>query len=526
MNQKRNYKTILIILATILIGFAFRIYHIEFGLPHSFHADEPEIAELAIKYTYEFRDIISQKNYYKLIPISFVYGTFPTYMLTAATMLFSKTNNVLNIPFDKTTVYIFLRTLVSLSTLLMIPAGALLAQKFLKNKLTAYITAFLIALNWKLIVHAHYVNADIILTTLVLLAFFTFYLYYQKDQDTLYTTLTGILFGLAVGTKITALISLPLFLYVFIIKKSYREMFAFIFIIFGTFAITNPFSFLFANSFAFRIYEMFSKEAGMVFDSVDHNPLKYLNASVLMTTLPVFVFSLYGIFQRFKRKDTAESDNTDKTFDKFLLGNILLYLFFYSIQSRRVDRWLLPILPIILIYAAYGIAIIKQKISKTWFYLLAFLALASYVMFPALLLFQFQKHTPKSEAYLWMKENVPPQSSKLIYTEEGLDPMNKLLGERVIQYEVYTSENAQFFVPEKPDGWEYIVLSSRPMQNFKKPEVAAKYPFYVDKWNNFEQQVLDPNNFELIKEFTLPKPNLVDLSDVYIYKNLKLVEKP
>ena len=54
------------------IGLLFRLYHIEFGLPHSFHADEPEIAEFAIKYTYEIRGIIENGDYYKLIPLNFV----------------------------------------------------------------------------------------------------------------------------------------------------------------------------------------------------------------------------------------------------------------------------------------------------------------------------------------------------------------------------------------------------------------------------------------------------------------------
>ena len=101
--------------------------------------------------------------------------------------------------------------------------------------------------------------------------------------------------------------------------------------------------------------------------------------------------------------------------------------------------------------------------------------------------------------------------------------MNKLLGERVIKFEVYTSENAQFFVPENPEGYEYVVISSRPMENFKRPEVKKAYPFFVEKWENFEKQILNQHKFVLIKEFTLPKPNLIPLSDVCIYKNLNPV---
>ena len=87
------------IIIILTIGVFFRIYYINFGLPQSFYADEPEIAEPAIKYTYEIRSIIKNNDYYKLIPVSFVYGTFPTYSYTAAVMVFSKILEILNINF-------------------------------------------------------------------------------------------------------------------------------------------------------------------------------------------------------------------------------------------------------------------------------------------------------------------------------------------------------------------------------------------------------------------------------------------
>src|SRR3990167_4698419 len=100
-----NKKQLMLLL--IIIGFTgmlFRLYHIEFGLPHSFHADEPEITEPAIKYTYEIFNIIRNNDWYKLIPVSFVYGTFPVYYFTVFTMAFSKSLNILNSPFDKTSI--------------------------------------------------------------------------------------------------------------------------------------------------------------------------------------------------------------------------------------------------------------------------------------------------------------------------------------------------------------------------------------------------------------------------------------
>ena len=166
-------KVIFIFLIIALSGLFFRLWHINFGLPHSFYADEPEIAELAIKYTYEFKDIIQNNNYYKLIPISFVYGTFPAYFLTGFTMFFSKSLNILNLNFDKTTLYIFMRILMGLTSLSIAIVSSLLYKKMFKDKFGFLLVLGLLALNWKFIVHGHYVNTDIILTALLSLSFLT-----------------------------------------------------------------------------------------------------------------------------------------------------------------------------------------------------------------------------------------------------------------------------------------------------------------------------------------------------------------
>src|SRR3989344_5874967 len=104
---------IFLLVTLAALGLLFRLYHIEFGLPHSFHADEPEITEPAIKYTYEFFNIIKNNDWHKLIPVSFVYGTFPVYFFTVFTMTFSKSLNLLNATFNKTDIFIFLRLINS-----------------------------------------------------------------------------------------------------------------------------------------------------------------------------------------------------------------------------------------------------------------------------------------------------------------------------------------------------------------------------------------------------------------------------
>jgi hypothetical protein len=124
--KEHNLKIITGVL--LILGTLFRLHHIEFGLPQSFYADEPELAEPAIKYTYEIRDVLKNNNWYKLIPISYVYGTLPTYVYTMLVMGFSKFNGLLNLPFEKMDVYVFLRSFTALLSL-GIPATAYFLHK-------------------------------------------------------------------------------------------------------------------------------------------------------------------------------------------------------------------------------------------------------------------------------------------------------------------------------------------------------------------------------------------------------------
>lgn len=506
-----KYKVIGAVL--LILGIAFRLYHIEFGLPQSFYADEPEIAEPAIYYTYEIRNIINNNDYYKLIPISFVYGTLPVYTMTLALMIFSKGLNLLHLTFDKTTIFIFLRVVTTILSTGVILATTALAKKHLENTKTILLVLFLVALNWKFIVLSHYVNADIILTLMLLLSFYMFWLY-DKNQTNKNLFLAGIFFGLAVGTKVTALISLPLFLYLIWKKRDVYGLPGFVFSMVLAFMISNPFSILFFKDFSLRIYGMLSKEGGMVFDSVDANPFKYFIALMYMITPYVLAAAIYGAYRKIKHAK-------DKNFDIFLAANVVLYLLFFSVQSRRVDRWLLPILPVVLIYAAYGLEYIFEMLKTVKYKLgAAILIFGIYLIHPVLLLTQFQRWTPKSQAYLWAQSNLPETSAKLVYTEEGLDPMNKLGFAKVIQFQVYASDGAQLFYPDNPMAYDYIIVSSRPMENFKRPEVVRAYPYYAYRWQIFEKTLQDPRFFEVIQSFALSKPNLIPLSDVTIYKRL------
>lgn len=534
-----------------------RLWNINFGLPHSWYADEPEIGEPAIKYTYELKSILRNNDIYKLVPENYVYGTFPVYFYTALTMIFSKTCGIIGVAFEKMDLYVFMRVINALISFALIPAFYLLIKELglTKRPFITVAGVFLVAFNWKFVVHAHYLNNDIMITLLILLSNLFFYQYLQSrhasgkaEDDTINTILFALFFGLAVSTKITVLLTFPVYLLVFLLNKDFRNLFASIFIVLGVFVVTNPFAWIFVGDFFARLVKMQTKEAGMVLDSVNYSPFKYLTALSWMLTLPLLVLSLLGIALSLTTKNdkgdsaafssrvpdlAARSSSccgvppNIRQFYMVIALQILFYLVFFSVQGRRVDRWMLPIIPNLMLFSLVALNYLCSIVKTHTFKLIGVVflggAILYYLHFPATLLNQFQRNTPKSAGYIWAKENLPPTSTKFGITEEGLDPLNKLPLSTIWQFNVYESEGAQFVFPPNPLLYNYIIVSSRPMSWTRKPEVVKKYPYYAAKWADFEKSLTDPNRFVLIKFFGLADPNLIPLSNVSIYQTVSRV---
>src|SRR3989344_5563718 len=244
----------LLIFLILALGLFLRLYHIEFGLPQSFRADEPELVEPAIFYAFQIRNIIADNDFYKLIPISYVYGTFPAYLFTILIMVASKIQNLLHMQFPKENMYLLIRIFHAFLSLGIAVSGAWLYKKVFKNHQGALFTLLFFSLSWIFIVHGHYANADLIITFLLTASLIPFYSYFKKEgADTFFTAAAALLFGLAAGTKITVLLTLPLYLYIFVHKKDWRNFLAFILIILATFLFTNPFSLIFHDNFLLRV---------------------------------------------------------------------------------------------------------------------------------------------------------------------------------------------------------------------------------------------------------------------------------
>ncbi len=514
------------LLYALIIGVLFRLFHIEFGLPHVTFADEDKLGNPAIVFSYSAKKIIANKDFSQLAPEDFVYGTFSVYLnfivilgLKIILKLFGSDIGFMN-------GYIAMRVFQVFISLLLIPIIFYLYKTLFSGVTSSIIAAFLIAINWKLVVHSHYLNSDIILSVLFIASLAAlFFSTMDKKLNLKLLSLSGMLFGLTVGTKITALISLPFILLYVLHKAGLGKVFLYLLMVALAYMLSNPFSLIYKDRFITRINEMRIKENGIVFDSVDFSRSKYLYSLSSMLTLPVFIFSILGIFL------ILDSKTKYSKFHLLLIANILIYFLFFTFSSRKVDRWLLPIVPILILYASYALLIVSKTLTlnlKTHHlsYLLIFLVLTYYSYPSVSLLWQFKRYTPQVEAFLWEKQNIRTQTPKLLITDSALDPQREIPGIKIVKVGVYSSKSAQLQIPEDPRLFEYIIAVSRPLTRYQNPPIRLLFPNYYETWKAFDEEIRNSSDFILVKEFPRPEPNLIPFSSVFIYKNLRYVPVP
>lgn len=509
---------ILFIAISAAIGLFLRVYMLDFGLPFVTFADEDKLGNPAIRYTLNIKDLITHFNVSKIEPDTYVYGTFPVYLNVVPAVIYKAVSVALHKTVDFYGYYLSMRVANLLFSIAIPIFGFLLYKKFIQNSFGSYLFLVLLLFNWKLIVHSHYLNADIILTSLILASFYYLYEFHIKGSNK-FLILSSILFGLAVGTKITALLSAPLILLFLLSTKKINKIPVLVVCTVAAFVLSNPFSVLNSTKYLGRIQDMRSKENGIVFDSVDFSPTKYLTSLSDMATFPVFLFGLAGMLLALaKTKEQKQAQ-----MHQFLIANFLVYLAFFTFSTRKVDRWVLPMIPVALFYFSYfSVWAIGRKQAPLRYFSMIVLAgtLVLYCNFAYLLIGQFGGGNPQVLAFRWMRKNVNTPFPKLLVTDSLLDPSREIKGTKQLKVNVYTSAGAQNQQPDDPTLYEYITVLSRAGDNHHNPIVQKMYPEYAKNWYDFEYLLGDSSHFEVIKEFSAPYPNLIPLSTVTVYKNL------
>ena len=533
MNTLKKYIYPLLITVILAFGISARLHKIDFGRPLSFLYDENDIYDQVVRYAFNYKFIIKQDGIKGFEPEDFVYGTFPTYFLTLATMVLNKYISLSKIEINFDFYFVYMRIVTSLFSLLIIIFTGLLYKKIFKDKIGIILSITFTALNWKLIAHSHYLNHDVYLTTLSLIStyFFVSYIQEESKKKYIYLSLSALFLGLASNTKITALLIAPILGIILIIRRDWKGI---IIAVIGEilfFIISNPFSIISYQKFLSRILLMRKLEAGVVFSEVDTNPLKYIKVLFYVLTPFSFLIAIPGVVkpitQLFKSPKSIKQDN-DLQERACLSGIILIYIVFFSLNSRLTERWILPIIPIFIIYSANSfVQIILSNKYRTYAKIIGFfLLLLPNVICTLSLMKQLNMGKPRVRAYLWLTDylNKPENSNLkiLMYTNKGYrDPFGNIKNCNLEKFNVYETRGAGNVFPKNPTEYDIVVLYSYMEKNYKNTYVKNKYPEYAKSWENYENTLKDPSKFFLLNKFETTELDLLRIPEIYIYQKVK-----
>lgn len=250
----------------------------------------------------------------------------------------------------------------------------LLVWRWRKRWIEALIAAGFLALSWEVAYHSRFVATDSTVMSFTVLTILLVYISYRNPQRRFWLWWTAIAAGFTLGSKYNAgLIIIPLWLLTYFNwdQKSWVDLVARLFTVSVIFAasyiITTPGTILAPERFIsdvaheFRHYGLEGHGRYSVTPGLDHfgRNLYYL-AVVAFSPYPVisigvFAAALFGIVQAFRKEA--------KLIILFLSFPVI-YLLYMSMQQVLFVRNILLWLPLLAIFAAYGIIEITQRFPQ------------------------------------------------------------------------------------------------------------------------------------------------------------------
>lgn len=493
------------ILLFLLIGVSafFRFYNLDWDGGNYFHPDERNIANAVTKIHF----------FSQLDPQFFAYGGFTIYLYRFAGDLLSLLTKDISWTTNWGNINIVGRIFSAFfSTLTIIPLYFLAKQLF--DKKTALISAALFAFTVTSIQTAHYAVTESLITLIgVTISLFSILSY--RKMRLFYTLILGILIGIGVASKTSALsfIIIPFLSYFisFVGEKKIKltiilkHLFVFLLTGFLVFLIFSPYTFLNFNKFI----ESMKYESGVATGSLpvvytlqfDHTISYLFQITNLFWQIgPLVFFSILGftfiIFKAFKNR------KEDKRLLIFIVSP-LLYFMYIGLWHTKFIRYMMPMVPFLVISAAFLLNEISSKfkllgnilivitISVTIFWVIAFFSI-------------YTKPQTRISASKWFYKNVPTNAKVL--GEQWDDGLPIPIGSssptkyKITQLAMYKPDNEQkvnylsFYLSNS----DYIIFNSRRLYG-TLINLSDKYPITSKYYKLLFEGKL---GYEKVAEFT------------------------
>jgi hypothetical protein len=529
---KHIWKPKLLLLAILILGAFLRFYNVDWDQGQHLHPDERFLTMVATAMIVPSTFIdylnpqVSTLNPANIGHPFYVYGTLPVVITKLFAVAIGADNYM-----DITILGRVLSGFADVLVILFIYKIVALFEK--KNKLHPHIkywAAFFYAIAVLPIQLSHFFAVDTFLNLFIITSVY-FAIRYSFSQNYALLTFAAIFFGLAIGSKISAIYASPLILY-FIFKPHIRLwhiqksnipnvlysgiLFALVTYIVGRFA--DPYLFQTGNFLDPRVSSLFLENIAALKswstpDAWFPPSVQWVNKLPILFPLSNIVLLGIGIgYTILAAIGIVKIIRNYKAIDLLvILSWALLFFVYQAIQFSTTMRYFLPLYPYLAIFAAIGF----YEISKHWSKLIKAL-----VLFPVILwtLFFFsiymQEHT-RNTASQWIYQNIP--SGYTLLSEHWDDSLP--LGINPPSSKVYTLEQLPVFDPDTPEKWDkmnallqrgdYLILSSNRGWG-SIPTVPDRYP-QMTKF--YEDLFAGRTTYKKVAEFTsYPSLNYLGIS--------------
>ena len=388
------------LLAILFIGLVLRIWGIQFGLPDLYHADEPIVVNHALAYgTGDFNP-----HFFKIPPLVsyflfLVYGLY--YVLARTAGWIHGTNEFASLFFSHPASFYLLARLV-FGALLGTAAVFLLFRlaERIYSRQTGLLASWFFATAFLAVRDAHYIYADIPLLFVLVALFFILLKIAERGGNKDYLCF-GIWLGIAVATKYNGVFILAPFLAAHFLRRGFKLSSFFDFkpassalVSILVFALLNPFGALDPRSF-FR--ELFGQGRAEGWVGLTHH-LTYSLAGGL--GIPLLALSCLGFFGL---RDAPKKE-------PWLLASfVAVYYLVLCFFSQHYDRYVLPLLPFLCIFAGAALVRFKKqlKISESALWLIAVLIVSPSLAKVYLSDQLFMRKDIRTVAREWVESSVP-----------------------------------------------------------------------------------------------------------------------
>lgn len=476
-NNKLPLNTKIILFLLLILAAVFRFYNLNWDEGHFFHSDERNIA----------MGVANLVFFSQMDPKFYAYGGFLIYLYKITADIAGSLLSMPTLAIDWAYINVLGRYYSAFfSTMTIIPLF-LLAQKVF-NKKTALISVFFYAICVSSIQTAHFSITENLLSFIIVTLTLLSILYYEKSSLKI-IMITGILLGLAVGTKTTGLsffliplsaLSLSLLQKKTSFKKVFTHLLFLIFLALFVFTLTSPFTFL--NWEDFYRSMKFENEVVLGINPVVYTlqftgtpSYLYQLSNLFWQVGPFFLFCLFGIF-------SVGKNIIQKRNPYIILAFIfpLIYFLYVGSWHTKFIRYMIPTIPFFILLGASFLDDFSKKFQKIG-YLALILFIFSSTLYTLSFFSIYTRPQTRIAASEWIYKNIPHNSIILNeHWDEGL-PIPRISGSpdnyQIHQLTLYEPDNPEkiTYYSDMISTAEYITITTRRLHG-TLIRLSDKYP--------------------------------------------------